>query len=428
MRFIAVSPFLFCAAFFSSASAQTATYASSNQNVTLTGLGGSGGVGQSRVTWGTCAYDGTNTKCTVTAPYTGVGGGGTISIVLAYKGNGISPFTANSISAGSDLITFGLTAGSSGSISVSLAENTGATVAFLSNNFNFFYDSTASCSGTAVPSCSTGQVGLAPGAVISGTVHGTFDATPVIRTSQGVISASAYGGFSALAPGTWMEIYGTNLANVTSQTWAGTDFKGNAAPTALGGTTVTIGGQPAFIDYVSPAQVNAQVPSNVSLGSQPVVVTTPGGTSTAYPISVNVTEPGLLAPAVFNLNAGQYIAALFPDGITFVLPPGSIAGVTSARAKPGDTIVFYGVGFGTVTPDSPAGQIVTQSNSLNGNFRASFAGTPATVSFSGLTGGYLGLYQFNVVVPNVAAGDAVPLTFSLGGTAGTQKLLISISN
>ncbi len=81
-----------------------------------------------------------------------------------------------------------------------------------------------------------------------------------------------------------------------------------------------------------------------------------------------------------------------------------------------------------MTPDSPAGQIVTQSNRLAGTFQASFAGTPATVSFSGLTGGYLGLYQFNVVVPNVAAGDAVPLTFSLSGAAGTQKLVIPISN
>lgn len=428
MRLIAISLILFCVAFLPLASGQTATYTTSNQTVTLTGLGGSGGVGQSRVNWGNCVYEGTNTNCTVTAPYTGVAGGGTISMVLAYRGNGISPFTANSIGAGSDYITFGLAAGSSGTISVSLTENTGATVAFLSNNFTFFYDSTASCSGTAVPSCGIGQVGLTPGAIMSGRVHGSFDATPVIRTSQGVISASAYGGFSALAPGTWMEIYGTNLANVASQTWGSADFKGNAAPTTLGGTTVTIGGQPAFIDYVSPTQVNAQVPSNISLGPQPVVVTTPGGSSTAYATTVNVTEPGLLAPAVFNLKAGQYIAALFPDGVTFVLPPGSIAGVASARAKPGDTIVFYGVGFGTVTPGSPAGQIVTQSNSLTGTFQAFFAGTPATVKFSGLTGGYLGLYQFNVVVPNVAASDAVPLTFSLNGTPGTQQMLISISN
>jgi uncharacterized protein (TIGR03437 family) len=408
--------------------AQTATYSSSNQVVTLTGLGGSGGVGQSSVNWGTCAFDGTNTNCTVTAPYTGVGGGGTISIVLAYRGNGSSPFTANSISAGSDYVTFGLTPGSSGTISVSLIEKTGATVPFLSNNFTFFYDISAACSGASIPSCDIGQVGLKPGAIISGTVHGTFDATPVIRTSQGVISASGYGGFNALAPGTWMEIYGTNLANVISQGWASTDFKGNVAPTALGGTTASIGGQSVFIDYVSPTQVNAQVPSNITPGPQPVIVNTPGGTSAAFTILVNSTEPGLLSPAVFNVKGQQYIAAVFPDGVTFVLPPGSIPGVASARAKPGDTLLFYGVGFGTVTPDSPAGQIVNQSNHLNGTFQASFAGIPATTSFAGLTGGYLGLYQFNVVVPNVAAGDTVPLTFSLNGTPLPQNLVISISN
>jgi uncharacterized protein (TIGR03437 family) len=417
--------FLFWAAFLPLASGQTATYTSSNQVVTLTGLGGSGGVGQSRVNWGNCVYDGTNTNCTVTAPYTGVAGGGTISIVLSYRGNGISPFTANSISAGSDYVTFGLLPGSSGSLAVSLTESTGATVAFLSDNFTFYYDFTATCSGTSVTACDIAHVGVTPGAVISGPVNGTFDATPVIAS---VISASAYGGFPAVAPATWMEIYGTNLANVQSKIWGSADFTGNQAPTTLGQTTVTIGGQPAFIDYVSPGQVNAQVPSNISPGSQPVVVTTPGGTSTAYSIAVNATEPGLLAPAVFKLGAGQYVVALFPDGVTFVLPPGSVAGVPTARAKPGDTLVFYGIGFGPVTPDSPAGQIVTEANSLNANFQVSFAGTPATVMFSGLTGGFLGLYQFNVVVPNVAASDTVPFTFSLNGTAGTETLLISIGN
>jgi uncharacterized protein (TIGR03437 family) len=137
-------------------------------------------------------------------------------------------------------------------------------------------------------------------------------------------------------------------------------------------------------------------------------------------------EPGLLAPAVFNLPAGQYVAAVFPDGVTFVLPP--FAGVPTARAKPGDTIIIYGVGFGQVTPDSPAGQIVSQSNQLKATFQAFFAGTPATVAFSGLTGGYLGLYQFNVVVPNVAASDSVPFTYSLNGVSGPQKLVIAVQN
>ena len=174
--------------------------------------------------------------------------------------------------------------------------------------------------------------------------------------------------------------------------------------------------------------MNAQIPSNVPLGSQPVVVTTPGGTSVAYPFTVNVREPGLLAPAVFTIAGAQYVGALFPDGVTFVLPPGAVAGVPSTRAKPGDTIVFYGVGFGLVSPDIPAGQIVTQSNQLSADFHISFAGTPAKVSFSGLTAGYLGLYQFNVTVPNIPASDTVPVTFTLSGTDGTQKLIIPISN
>ena len=425
---ISIGAFILGAVFVPMVAAQTATYTSSAQKVTLTGLGGSNGVGQSRVDWGNCVFDGTNTNCTVTAPYTGVGGGGTILLTLSYRGNGSSPFTANSISPGSDLITFGLLPGGSGSISVALQESTGATVPFLSNNFNFFYDSSASCSGPAVSPCAIGQVGLTPGAVITGTVHGAFDATPVIRTSQGVISASGYGGFATVAPGTWMEIYGTNLANVLSQQWAASDFHGNAAPTSVGATTVTIGGRAAFIDFVSPGQVNAQVPSDVPTGPQPVVVSTPGGVSNTYTVTVNPTQPGLLAPPVFKLSAGQYVTALFGDGTTFVLPPGSIAGVSSRRARPGDTIVLYGIGFGNVTPNIQAGQIVTQANNLAGNATVSFAGVPGNVSFAGLTGGFVGLYQFNVVVPNVAASDTVPVTFSLGGNAGTQTLLIAIGN
>jgi uncharacterized protein (TIGR03437 family) len=425
MKYIGIFLFISYAASLSSQTPPpTATYTTSSQNVTLTGLGGSNGIGQSSVEWGNCVFDGTNTNCTVTAPYTGVGGGGTISIVFSYSGNGASPFTANSVTAGSNLITFGILPGNSGKIVVSLQENTGANVTFLSDNFVFYY-SGATCTGIAAASCSVGQVGLTPGATISGPVYGTFNATPVILA---VISASSYGGFAALAPSTWMEIYGTNLANVTSQTWGSAVFNGNAAPTALGGTTATIGGQSAFIDFVSPLQVDAQVPSNVATGTQSVVVNTPGGTSAPFTLPVNATEPGLLAPAAFNLPAGQYVAALFPDFSAFALPAGAISGVASAPAKPGDTLIFFGVGFGTVAPAIPAGVLVTQSNLLSGSLQVSFAGVPATVAFAGLAGGYLGLYQFNVVVPNVAASDAVPLTFSLNGTPGTQTLLIAVSN
>ena len=81
-----------------------------------------------------------------------------------------------------------------------------------------------------------------------------------------------------------------------------------------------------------------------------------------------------------------------------------------------------------MTPDNPAGILVTAANQINATVQVSFAGTPATVNYDGLAGGYLGLYQFNVVVPNVAANDATPVTFSLNGIPGTQTLVIAIGN
>ena len=55
-----------------------------------------------------------------------------------------------------------------------------------------------------------------------------------------------------------------------------------------------------------------------------------------------------------------------------------------------------------------------------------FAQTPATVSFAGLAQNNIGLYQFNVTVPNIYASDKVPVTFTLGGAAGAQTLYIAV--
>ncbi len=267
------------------------------------------------------------------------------------------------------------------------------------------------------------------GATLSAQVliyHPSAPPLPAI-SAGGVLSAGAFGGFTSVAPGSWIEIYGSNLAPDSRQ-WGGTDFNGVNAPTSLDGTSVTVGGEAAFVDYISPGQVNAQVPSNAGTGLQQITVTTAGGTSSPFNITVNPVEPGLLAPASFDLNGIQYAVALFSDGVTYVLPSGAISGVSSRPAKPGDTIVLYGVGFGPVTPDIPAGQIVQASNMLPASFQMSIGGMPASLSYAGLAPNYVGLYQFNAVVPNIGASNAVPLTFSLDGTAGTQTLYIAVQN
>ncbi len=107
--------------------------------------------------------------------------------------------------------------------------------------------------------------------------------------SQTIISAGAFGGFDAVTPGTWMEIYGENLARDTRQ-WGGADFNGVNAPTSLDGTSVTVAGQPAVVYFISSGQVNALVPGNAATGPQPVVLTTANGTSAPFTVSVNPLE------------------------------------------------------------------------------------------------------------------------------------------
>jgi uncharacterized protein (TIGR03437 family) len=246
--------------------------------------------------------------------------------------------------------------------------------------------------------------------------------------SNGVVSASAFGSLQGVAPGSWIEIYGQNLA-VNARGWSSADFSGVNAPTSLDGTKVTIGGQAAYVDYISVGQVNAQVPSSVTAGSQQLVVTTPYGATAGYTVTVNATQPGILAPSSFVIGGKQYVGALFSDGSTFVAPPGSIPGVTSRQAKPGEVITIYGVGFGIVTPNIPAGQIVQQSNTVASPVSFLFGGTAATSNYSGLAPTQVGLYQFNVAVPNVANSDAVPLAFTLGGSAvTTQTLYTAVHN
>ena len=259
---------------------------------------------------------------------------------------------------------------------------------------------------------------LTPSSQVTGT-------SPAVNPG-GVVSASAFGEFTSISPGSWIEIYGSNLA-ATTQSWTQADFNGANAPTSLGGTSVTIGGQSAFIDFISPGQVNALVPSHVTTGVQQIILTAGGVASNPVTVTINAVQPGLLAPPSFNVNGTQYAVATFGDG-SYVLPTGAISGITSRPAQPGNEIVLYGVGFGPVTPAIPAGQLVQQSNTLQSSFQISLGGIAAQPAYDGLAPNYTGLYQFNITVPEIPAGNAVPFTFTVDGVAGSQTLYIAVGN
>ena len=120
-----------------------------------------------------------------------------------------------------------------------------------------------------------------------------FNLTPSI-TPNGIVPNDSTA--TMIEAGEWVSIYGVNLAGA-SATWTG-NF-----PISLGGISVTIDGKQAYLWYVSPTQINLQVPDDATTGPVTVVVTTPNGT-----VSSTVTL-AQFAPA-FNLLDTKHVAGI----------------------------------------------------------------------------------------------------------------------
>ena len=224
---------------------------------------------------------------------------------------------------------------------------------------------------------------------------------------SGVIAPGAFGAGNTLTPGGWLEIYGDRLSTVT-RTWNANDFNGPIAPTLLSGVSVRIGGVNAYVQSISPGQINAVVPDGVIPGNAAIEVTRvlgPGLTTTSDPLAMVMAERAayLLAPPALSRDNKQYVAAILPNG-AFVAPAGLLPGTNARRARTSDRLVVYGIGFGPTEPVVAAGTIASGLKRLE-NLRIRIGGVEATVEYAGLASGYVGLYQFNFVVPSSSSGD-----------------------
>ena len=215
----------------------------------------------------------------------------------------------------------------------------------------------------------------------------------------GAVTLSNFGGFASAAPGSFIEIYGVNFGQTTRE-WAGSDFTGGRAPTSLDDVSVTIGGQSAFVRFVSPGQLNVQVPSVPTGGQLPVVVTVKGQASPAVMLDIQAIAPGLYAPPGFKSRDQQFVVPVRP-ATGALINNGSVPGIPFSEAIPGETLLFFGVGFGQVDPASTpvAGQVVTASARVSVPVTIKIGGIDAPVAFAGLVQGSLGLYQLNVIIP-----------------------------
>jgi uncharacterized protein (TIGR03437 family) len=231
---------------------------------------------------------------------------------------------------------------------------------------------------------------------------------PTINSdSTGVTNGASFQ--TTIAPNSWVTIKGTNLAT-TTRTWTSDDLAGGNLPTSLDGVSVTINGKPAYVEYVSPTQVNVVAPDDSSTGSVEVKVSVNGQTSSA-----SVSTLKSFAPAFFTFD-GKYLAATHADN-SFLGKQGlfSSAPDLTTPAKPGETIVLYGTGFGPTNPAIPAGHLTDQVANITTPYTITIGGQQAQVLFGGLVPPFADLYQFNVVVPSGLANGDQPVKAQING-------------
>jgi uncharacterized protein (TIGR03437 family) len=248
----------------------------------------------------------------------------------------------------------------------------------------------------------------------------TIPVTSVVQVPQSTANISAVTNGASFQPGfasaTWVSIFGTNLSQ-TTQAWQNGDFVGRSLPTSLNGVSVTINGLAAYVQYVSPTQINVLAPDDTTAGPVQIQVTTAQGKSNTF-----IAQKEQLAPALFSMPGTNYVAALHAD-YTYVGKADLSSSVKGMPAKPGESILIYGTGFGQTNPALPSEQLVTTPAILADSVRVTIGGVEAPVTYAGLVGP--GLYQINATVPNVSDGDACVVA-QIGGFQTQAGVSITI--
>jgi uncharacterized protein (TIGR03437 family) len=242
---------------------------------------------------------------------------------------------------------------------------------------------------------------------------------PTIQSENGVVNGATFA--AGIVSGSWATIRGTNLAGNT-RIWLESDFNNGQAPTQLDGVRVNIDGKPAAVYFISPTQINVQVPELDKTGPVAVEVVNANGTSNAATGEVRPAAPGWF---LFDPEDRKYIAGTHTDG-TFLGKIGLFGtALTTRPAKPGDIIVLYGANFGRTNPPLPIGRGVTVESRLVAAPTVTIGGMNATVLYGGGAPSFIGTYQFNITVPDLPNGDHA-VVVETGGVRTQENAFITI--
>ncbi|MCX6613492.1 MAG: IPT/TIG domain-containing protein [Acidobacteria bacterium] len=249
----------------------------------------------------------------------------------------------------------------------------------------------------------------------------SFDYTAVLPAAGGPAIAAVVDGAGftrQISPGSWITITGTALA-ASTRIWGGADFIGTALPTQLDGVSVTVGGVPAFVYFISPGQLNVLVPQSLRTGNLDVVVTTRGGRSAVFVVSSVAAVPALFR---FDPQGRRYAAAVFVNG-AYAGPAGLFGSALATRpANRGEVVQLFATGLGAV--GSVDGITNEPLVNITNRVTATLGGVSARVTFAGRVGA--GLYQINLEVPvSLGAGDQA-LRISIAGVQSDAGVFLAV--
>ncbi len=258
-----------------------------------------------------------------------------------------------------------------------------------------------------------------PQPVLQGTVEisGQVPLNPAVPAVNpgGVISAIDYTSSPAL--GLLVSIFGSSLADATA------GAQSLPLPQQLGTTTVVLGSEQLPLLFVSGGQINLVVPFDLAPKTQYQLIVQ-RGTAISVPVTVTVMSA---QPAILSANgsgSGQ--------GQVYRIDAAGNAALADAQtpAQPGQALVIYCAGLGTVTPAVPAGTGAPPAGPLSNTaapVSVTIGGQPAHVLFSGLAPGFAGLYQINAVVPSgVTSGNQIPVTVSVAGQSSVSAISMAV--
>jgi uncharacterized protein (TIGR03437 family) len=289
-------------------------------------------------------------------------------------------------------------------------------------------------------------LGNAPGPVVITATLGSFSvtfhltataATPLPTISTGGVDGAggSVPAVTSISPGGFASLYGINFAPAgTSRSVLGSDLVNGILPTNLAGVCVQVDGLPAFLTYVSPAQVNIQVPA-VHTGTNVTVQMTTGCGSASPLAGPSISVPSSSATPEFLFwtktatGANPVIAVNAVTG-AYVGAAGLIPGLTFVPAKPGDYLTIYGISFGAANPvvaPGAAPSAIAPVPNANVTFGAS-ALPAANLIYAGVSPGTAGLYQVNLQVPAGLADGDYPLTLNIGAFHTPAGAYLTVKN